>query len=331
MAKPSEIFEDLLILHARREPAFIWGAPGVGKSELVAGLAKKLNIGLIDFRTALRDPTDLKGFPMPDQATKTMKFFRDAELPTKGKGILFMDELNSAPPTTQAAAMQLLLPPYAIGDYALPKDWWIVGAGNRESDRGVVHRMPSPLCNRLTHFDFDVDADNWKRWALDNEQTAEDIAFIAFRPSLLYTFDPKSTDRAFGTPRAWVKAFGQRAAATQEASAYRLVSGTVGAGQAAEYFGFLKVIKDVPSVDQIKIDPDGTKVPTQPATLHAITTALSMATTKVSAFSRFMKYVERLPVEFQAVYVRDAIKNESDITTSKEFTRWSLKNEAVLL
>jgi len=331
MATASEIFEDLLICRENRDPAMVWGQPGSGKSDLFASLAKHLKIPMIDFRAALRDPTDLKGMPMPDAATKTMKYFRDGELPTKGKGILFLDEANSAPQATQACFMQLMLPPFKIGDYTLPEGWWIGAAGNRESDRGVTHRMPTTVSNRFTHFYLDVELNAFVKWCLEHNQTAEDIAFVRFRERLLTTFDPKSGDHAFGTPRSWVKAWRQAKQAKNAAQAMRLVTGTVGAGNAGEYFGFLNIIKDLPSTAEIALNPDTVPVPTAPATLHAVTTALSMATTE-SGFARFMIYVRRIPSqEFQAVYVRDAMARVPAIKLNKEFVKWSIENETVIL
>ena len=330
MATSEQIFEDLLVCHAERDPAFIKGPPGIGKSDLVGGLAKHLDINLIDFRTALRDPTDIKGFPMPDAKNSVMKYLRDSELPRNGKGILFFDEMTSGSQAVQAACMQLCLPPYAIGDYKLPEGWWIVGGGNREGDRGVTHRMPAPLANRFTHFEMECEPSAWVNWALNNSVAAEDIAFIRFRQDLLFTFDPKSADQAFGTPRSWVKAFRQAKKAKNEASAYRLVAGTVGNGGATEYFAFLNTIKELPSLDDIKLHPDTTPVPEKPAVMHAVTTMLAMNTTTDAGFARFMAYVSRMQKEFQVVYVKDSMKKVESIKRTKDFTKWVMDNESVL-
>lgn len=330
MATSEQIFEDLLVCHAQRDPAIVYGPPGIGKSDIAGQLKDHLKVDMIDFRTALRDPTDIKGFPMPDAANGVMKYLRDAELPRKGKGILFFDEMLSGSQAVQAACMQLCLPPYKIGDYQLPDGWWILAASNREGDRGVVHRMPSPLANRFEHFELEVNTSSWVNWALDNNVAAEDIAFIRFRENLLFGFNPASADRAFGTPRAWVRAFRLAKAATNEASAYRLVAAGVGAGGAAEYFAFLKSIKDLPSIDEIKLNPTKTKLPTSPATLYALTTALSKNTTNDTSFGRFLEYVERMPVEFQAVYVTDCVKKVASVKLSKAFVKWTMANETVL-
>jgi hypothetical protein len=331
--KPSDITLALETCLAQRRPAFLWGPPGVGKSDLTEGLAAKLGIGLIDFRMALRDPTDIKGFPMPDQKSQTMKFYRDGELPTVKthgeRGILFMDELNSSAPATQAAGMQLTLTG-KIGDYTLPPGWNIIAAGNRETDKGVVHRMPTPLANRFTHFDYEVNTDDWVHWAQDKGYiSAELIAFMRFRPALLFNFNPQSADRAFATPRSWVAAEKLRQAEKVDRIAYEMVKGTVGEGAAGEYWAFLKLIMDLPSVDEIKLNPDKVKIPESPATQYALTTALGMATTETS-FERFMIYVTRMPTEFQATYVRDCLRKNDKLKLDKTFMKWALKNETVV-
>jgi MoxR-like ATPase len=330
---PSEIAQALDIAIDVRRPTFIWGPPGIGKSDLVASVAEKRGMALIDFRMALRDPTDIKGFPMPDAKSQTMKFYRDGELPV-GKckpTIVFMDELNSAPPATQASGMQLALPPYRIGDYQLPDNCCILAAGNRDGDRGVTHRMASPLANRFTHLEYEVNTDDWVHWAQDSDKvSAELVAFMRFRPNLLFTFDPKSADKAFATPRSWVAADTLRLKTKSDRIAYEMVKGTVGEGAGAEFWAFLKLIAELPSVDEIKLNPDSTKMPESPATLYALTTALGMATTD-TAFARFMIYVQRMPVEFQATYVRDALRKEPKLKLDKVFTKWALKNEDVIV
>jgi hypothetical protein len=319
-------------------PSMIWGPPGVGKSDLVGQVAEQIgkelkdkNFGLIDFRMALRDPTDIKGFPMPDAKTQTMKFFRDGELPRDGRGILFMDELPSATPATQAAGMQLTLG-RRIGDYELPKGWTIFAAGNRQSDRGVVHAMPSPLANRMTHFEYDVEPKDWVQWALDHDVSPELIAFIRFKPSLLFDFDPKKSSKAFPTPRSWVATEDFAKSNDPDQVKFECIKGTVGDGPGAEYWGFLKMIDQLPTIEEIRVAPEKTKVPgeDQPSARHAITTLLG-AHAGETTFEAFFKYMQRMDKEFQCVYVRDAIRREPKLRTNRAFTQWILNNSDVIL
>ena len=177
-----------------KRPVMLWGAPGVGKSDVVAQVAEKRGVELRDVRLSLLDPVDLKGFPIPDHDNKQMTWLPphflpamtvkkarallntkdgkktalpDHLMPNDSQGILFLDELPSAPQAVQAAAYQLILN-REIGNYTLPEGWAIIAAGNREEDRAVVHKMPSALANRFVHLNFDIHLDDWCEWALDN-------------------------------------------------------------------------------------------------------------------------------------------------------------------
>jgi hypothetical protein len=324
---PSQLKISLRHLMLNRRPAFIWGPPGVGKSDIVESIAEEDKIGLIDFRMALRDPTDIKGFPMPDIATKTMKFFRDGELPTKGKGILFLDELNSATPATQAAAMQLTLTG-KIGDYTLPKGWSILAAGNRESDRSVVNRMPAALALRFTHLDLEVSLDDWCAWAMDKAIPTELIAFLRFRPNLLHAFDP--TKRSSPNPRSWSFVSEDLNAGLTKDIELELANGKVGEGAASEYIAFLQVYRDLPSIDEIMLNPDKVPVPTAPATLYALASALG-AKVKHDTFDRAMQYITRMPIEFQVVTIRDACRQEPKVASTKAFIKWGILNSSIVM
>ena len=335
--KTSDLAIAIKRLYTARRPGFIWGPPGVGKSDLMAQVAAALKIGLIDFRMAMRDPTDIKGFPMPDQKSGTMRFFRDGELPTEKShpegGILFLDELNSATPATQAAGMQLTLTG-RIGDYHLPKNWLVIGAGNRETDRGVVHRMPTPLANRFVHLEAEVNNDDWVSWALDHEVSAELIAFIRFKPDLLFKFDPKVDSKAFPTPRSWVMTenFVGEKNDDPDNVKYELIKGTVGEGPGSEYWGFRKMIDQLPTLEEIRLAPSKTKVPgeDQMSARYAVTTLMG-ANVGESSFEAFLTYSERINKEFQCVFIRDALHREPKLRTSKVYSKWAIKNHDVIV
>jgi MoxR-like ATPase len=327
--KPSQVSKSIRHLLSKRRAAMVWGPPGCGKSETIEGIANEDKIDLIDFRLAMRDPTDIKGFPMPDQATQTMKFYRDAELPTEGRGILFMDEIVSATPATQACAMQLTLTG-RIGDYVLPEGWGIVAAGNRLSDRSVVHRMPSALSDRFIHIDFEPDVDDWATWAFKNSISANTIAFIRFRRDLLNKFD--ANERSFPTSRSWTIVDQDIIDKGLDADTeFELVKGKVGEGAAAEYMAFVKTIRDMPNIDKILMSPDDVAVPTEKlSVLHALSTALVMRTEK-NNFDRVMKYVNRMPTEFQVVYVRDCTRRDDAVCDTKAFQEWVINNSDVMV
>jgi MoxR-like ATPase len=200
-AKASDVKPIVLRAMNVNRPIFLWGAPGIGKSELVADMAESGELGkclVIDMRLALMEPTDLRGYPFRNPETNTMEWAPPCDLPTEEQAaqydtiILFLDELNSAPPSVQAAAYQLILNG-KIGQYVLPKNVRIVAAGNRETDRGVTFRMPSPLANRFRHINMEVNFLDWQKWAINNDIHPDVIGYLSFSKGDLFDFDPKSS------------------------------------------------------------------------------------------------------------------------------------------
>ena len=188
----------------RKRPVMIWGAPGIGKSDLIAQLAKALNRVLIDIRLPLWEPTDIKGMPYYNAKSGKMEWSVPAEFPTDpdSTAIIFLDEINGAAPSVQAAAYQLILN-RRVGQYVLPDNVVIIAAGNRETDKGVTYRMPKPLANRFVHMELRVDFQCWQNWAIQNQIHPDVVGYLNFSKKDLYDFDATSDSKAFATPRSW--------------------------------------------------------------------------------------------------------------------------------
>jgi len=229
-----------------KRPIFLWGPPGVGKSDGVAQIAKDMGGLLIDLRLPLLDPTDLKGMPYFDNATGRMKWAPPSELPSAETAekypivILFLDEMNAAAPAVQASAYQLTLN-RRIGEYRLPDNVMIVAAGNREGDRGVTYRMPAPLANRFLHLEVKVDFDSWNQWAVVNQVHPDVVGYLNFAKGDLYDFRPESASRAFATPRSWsFVADVLRDENHSDGTTMDLISGAVGEGLAVKFMAHRK-------------------------------------------------------------------------------------------
>lgn len=341
--KPSKIKPALRHLLNQKRATFLWGAPGVGKSDLVREVAAEDNREVRDVRLSTMDVVDIRGFPVPNLETKVMEWLVANFLPpmlvpgkTKGKlvpnesrGVLFLDEMNSAAPAVQAAGYQLVLD-RKIGDYTLPENWSIIAAGNRTSDRSVVHAMPAALANRFVHIDFDVDMDDWYAWATQNGISDITRGFIRFRPNLLHSFDANSNPRAFPSPRSWAFVDNVLNGQLESSIEYELIKGTVGEGAAAEFSAFARLAKDLPTADEILLAPDSAPVPTEPASQYAICTALDSRATS-GTIGRLLTYVTRLPTEFQVLFMRSATIANREIANTKEFIKWVTANQDVLL
>jgi hypothetical protein len=185
-------------------PVMLWGPPGVGKSQIVAQIAARHAARLIDIRLAQMEPTDLRGIPFREG--RHVIWSVPATLPDAERhgasGILFLDELTSAVPTVTAAAYQLILD-RRLGEYSVPPGWAIFAAGNRQGDRGVTYQMPAPLANRFAHYEIEPDLDDWVAWAHASGVDERVIAFLRFRPDLIFQFDPARYASAFASPRSW--------------------------------------------------------------------------------------------------------------------------------
>jgi len=324
--KPTRIVEALKVCIAAKQPVFIWGMPGVGKSDVVRQVGKALKYKIADIRAVLLDPVDLRGLPFIENGQA--KWCAPDFLPKSGKWILFLDELNAAPPLVQAACYQLVLD-RRIGDYVLPKECVVIAAGNRETDRAVISRMPSPLANRFAHLDFDADLDDWVAWALEHGVAIEFIAFLRYRPELLIKFDPKLNEKAFPTPRSWVFTSNIFVAGKSNIE-FDLAAGIVGEGAATELIGFLEVYRNLPDPDMVLMAPEKAMVPEDPATLYAICGALAHKASE-QTIGRIIQYAGRLPTEFSVLLVRDCIKKDESVVKTRAFIKWASDNSDVLV
>lgn len=325
--RPTHVVEAVNQCLDSSQPVFLWGPPGVGKSATIKQTAKERGMQLTDLRLSLLDQVDLRGFPMLRDSK--MHFATPVFLPTDpdSSGILFLDEMNAAPQSVQAAAYQLVLD-RRIGEYTLPDGWRVIAAGNRETDQGATYTMPAPLANRFTHIDYDVHFDDWRAWAINNNVKTEVINFISFQPGLLNDFDPDK--RAFPTPRSWTYVSKLLNSNMRPEVERGLISGSVGEGASASLAAFLKIYRNLPNPDAILMNPKGSEVPSDPATLYALCGALSERASDAN-FDRLVEYCYRMSPEFQVLCIRDSVNRNKALTSTAAFSQWAIKNASVLV
>jgi len=247
------------ITHAlkKKRPIFLWGPPGIGKSDIVAQICETFtNSHLIDIRLSLWEPTDIKGIPYFDSNSGTMVWGAPSELPSAEFAaqydhiVLFLDEMNSAAPSVQAAAYQLILN-RKVGTYTLPDNVMIVAAGNREADKGVTYRMPAPLANRFIHLELAVDFNDWFQWSVINNVHTDVVGYLTFAKKDLYDFDPKSPSRSFATPRSWSFVSELLDDNLDDTTTTDLVSGAIGEGLAVKFMAHRKIAGQMPNPSDI--------------------------------------------------------------------------------
>ncbi len=168
-------------------PVLILGSPGIGKSDIIRSIANSRKYGkegMIDIRLSQKESIDLRGFPVPNDATRSVEWFISSEWPRNplSRGILFFDELTSAAKSVQVAAYEIILDrklgDVQYGGYELPPGWLICAAGNLKDDDAAVEDISSALANRMMHLILEVDVRAWTDWAYKNNVHPAIISYI---------------------------------------------------------------------------------------------------------------------------------------------------------
>jgi hypothetical protein len=307
----------------QQEPVMLWGQPGAGKSEAVQQLTLANNAELVDIRLSQYDSVDLRGIPVPQDgftvwhAPSTLPFVGNHAFPDDRMIVLFLDEINAAAPSVAAVAYQLIND-RRVGEHVLKSNVRVIAAGNRESDRGVTNRMPTPLANRFTHVEVEVDAETWIEWALDNGVHPIFTAFFKFRPSLITTFDPSKPDKAFATPRTWAKAAKYYGSDMPRDVMDAAIAGAVGMGPGAEFMGFTAIWQDMPNLDDLIKNPSKAKLPDGVGMSYAVAVGLSgkMNMKNVDAVHT---YLDRMTPDYVVCAWTLAIRRDKTLATTDTF------------
>ncbi|OGI67726.1 MAG: ATPase [Candidatus Muproteobacteria bacterium RBG_16_60_9] len=322
-------------------PIMLWGPPGVGKSQMVAQVAARHDTPMIDLRLSQMEPTDLRGIPF--RVNDLVEWAIPAMLPDAVRhgyeGILFLDEITSAAPTVSAAAYQLILD-RALGAYEVPPGWVIVAAGNRQGDRGISYSMPAPLANRFSHFEVETNLDDWIAWAYAHDIDERLIAFLRFRPELLFNFNPAHNPVAFASPRSWE--FAHRALGKfgdQPALLLGALQGCVGPAAGIEFKAFLENLDNLPDVDAIVAGQSAT-VPTQTDLQYAVASALVSRAVRArgspeenQVYGNILRYAHSLPTrEMGVMLVSDLQRAVGErIFGLPQFAQWAKSVADVML
>jgi hypothetical protein len=345
-----------IVRYTRGLPKFIWGPPGIGKSAAIHQICREDGIGLIDVRLSQLDPTDIRGLPIVNREKNEASWATPDFLPQVARdganGILFLDELNSAPPMVQAAAYQLTLD-RRVGNYRLPDGWDIVAAGNRIGDRGVVFRMPSPLANRFVHVEMEADLEMWRKWAFSASIDSRLIAFLQFKGSgALFSFNPESEETAFATPRTWEyvhkvlnsqAVLNSREALHDNVNALTAMSGCVGTGMALEFIKYVELTNELPDIMTVlnngKILPPK-KISLRHAVIAGLTSALVQAKkhdpNKLPLYlANAVEYMghKEFEAEFATLFIKDIANTDVkfDIAKHPAYIDWVRANKQLLL
>ncbi len=323
-------------------PVMLWGPPGVGKSQIVRDIGSRHSVKVVDIRLSQMEPSDLRGIPF--RIDDTVEWAVPAMLPDArrhgAKGILFLDEITSAAPTVSAAAYQLILD-RRLGEYQVPDGWAIFAAGNRQGDRGVTYSMPAPLANRFSHLEFETHLDDWVLWAYSNNIDERVIAFLRFRPELLFDFDPAHNPVAFPSPRSWE--FAHRALQKFQHNADLLLGSLqacVGPAAGIELKAFIDNLDNLPDIDAITSGDKSVPVPKETDLQYAVAAALVGRSIRTQgsdnaneALGHILDYAGRFPQrEMGVMLVSDMHRAIGEkIFAVPQFSQWAKTVADVML
>lgn len=312
MSTPEECTRNIIsILRGNRVP-FIQGSPGIGKSDIVKGVADHYNLKVIDIRLSQVEPTELLGYPFLDGNKcdyKPLKYFplEGDPVPNGYNGwLLFFDELNSASRDVQAAAYRVLLD-REIGNNKLNSNCYVVAAGNLSTDKAIVNKLSSALQSRLIHLFVQPNVDSWLEWAYKNDIDYRIVAFLNQRKDLLWKFDPSSQDVTYPCPRTWhmmsdvIKGIGDLT------DLGKVMRGTIGQGTAIEFKTYTELAKDLPTIKEVLTNPASAKLPVNTGGKYYMTALLAVHMDKDN-WQSVLTYAHRLSAEFLTVLFKMSLK-----------------------
>ena len=307
----------------------IEGAPGGGKTTIVHEAAKEMDIPVIEKHMPTMLVEDF-GILFPNGGEQSLHYKLPDWFPVKGKapeqGILLFDDRNQAGSDLQKVLANICQARTLHG-VQMPDGWQVISTGNRQSDRAGANRVLSHLRNRETVLELETHLDDSTQWMINHDVKPEVISFIRFRPGLLHEFDPQRDSNP--TPRAWVEGVSDVLGTVPADAEYECFKGAVGEGAAAEFLGFLRIFRKLPNPDNILLNPKSSDVPTDPATLYALSGALAERASD-SNFERVCQYSDRMPPEFSVLTISYACRKKPELANTQAFTQWSINHQDVL-
>lgn len=252
-----------ILINKPKRPVYIWGDPGIGKSDVVKQAGEELGVEVVDVRLSLMDPADLRGVPMASNGEAV--WLPPSFLPKEEGAILFFDEFNLAPPSIQGAAYQIILDG-KIGEHVLPPNTMRIAASNPTNKAGMLgHDLALPTKNRFIHYDMVHDYNAWIEWAEGpGSIDPRVIGWIRSKPDALMDV-PRTNDlkdvKGFPTPRSWhyvsdcIYGVSEITSSKNMHLSSNMITGCIGNRGAAEFIGFLQTVENFRTPEEVLADP----------------------------------------------------------------------------
>jgi len=239
--------------------------------------------------------------------------------------LLFFDELTSADKTKQGAAYKIILD-RMVGQEKLHPAAKVTAAGNLLTDKAVVNNMSTAMQSRLIHINMGIDANDWIDWAIKAGIDNRVISFIEWQKDKIHVFNPNHQEDTFACQRTW-EFVSQLISGMPKVTHDKLplLCGAVSQGPAREFLSFCQLSDDLVSFDTILKDPTTAKVPSDTGTLYATVGMLASEMDNTNAVA-VMKYLERMPAEFQLCTVKRVYNRNRGIIKVAEVRAWLQAN-----
>lgn len=310
------------------------GPPGLGKSDMIRDIASSAKLKLIDLRLAQCEPNDLLGYPAVVDGKSTympMDTFplEGEDVPEGFKGwLLFLDEIRNAPVAVQMAAYKLILD-REVGNHKLHPKVFIVAASNGEEDNCFVTPMSDALKSRMIHLRLRVDPEEWTLWALKNDIDTRIISFIGFQPDQLASHElSKDSEESYGCYRTWyftselIKGVSTPELINDEVE-QALVQGSIGSSTTTQFLSYLEFFADLPHYKEVLSKPETAKIPDH-YEIGLVWATIGMLSTnfEIKDIDPVLTYINRLPSEFQVVFIKDIAIRHKEVLGLKQMQPW---------